>query len=261
MFRSADWRGYLLKLRWQGVQALTPRWTVRSRGLVFALRGVNWTVHYRWRTYNAKEPFTLDWIDRHLRDGDVFFDIGANIGLYALYAALRHPRVRVMAFEPEYGNLHLLRDNVADNRLQERIEISGVALSDRCGVSRLHVQDLTPGSALHTESPERLVMTRTGHPVVWSEGVYAMTLDQWCLETGVRPNAIKIDVDGTEDRVLEGAAQTLAWPGLRSLIIERPDDRQARERCAATLREAGFMPEDGMGRPDVPNEVWRRGPC
>lgn len=253
-----DWRGSLLKFRWQTVRALAPRRLVLARGVRFTLQCENWITHYRWQTYTEKEPETLDWIDRWIRDGDTICDIGANIGVYALYAALRHPRARIIAFEPEYANLHLLRDNVMANRLQDRLEIYAVALSNRSGVSRLYLQDLAPGSALHTESPERLDATLTGHPVVWQEGVCTLTLDEFCQETGLTPQGIKLDVDGTEERVLEGAQRTLSALSLRSVLVELPTDCQAREACRERLERAGLRRHwsDPQGRSD--NEIWVR---
>lgn len=254
-----DWRGDALsKIRWQAVRALAPRRTVRSRGLQFTLSCDNWITQYRWASYNTKEPDTLDWIDRWVRDGDVVFDVGANIGVYAIYMALRHPRARVIAFEPEYANLHLLRDNIFANGLQDRIEVYAMALSNRSGLSHLHIQDATPGAALHSESPRPLQATLTNRPVIWREGIYSVTLDHWCRERAVGPNAIKIDVDGTECAVLEGAAGTLRSPALRSCIIEWPDGAPARDTCARLLAGAGFdRAEDGSPARRA-NAVWTR---
>ena len=237
---------------------LTPRQVVRSRGLTLTLSCENWITHYRWQTYNSKEPETLDWIDDRIGGSDLVFDIGANVGVYAIYAALRHPGVRVVAFEPEYANLSLLRDNVVANHLQERIEVYSVALSDHVGVSRLHLQDLTPGAALHTESKARLCMTAAQRPVVWREGIYAMTLDRFCEETGLRPNGIKLDVDGTESQVLEGALRALSSPALRSIMIELPADAQARERCTDRLTAAGLRRAWSDPLAKSLNELWVR---
>lgn len=251
-----DWRPE--RLQWWMVRAMTPRRVVRVRGLRFTLRCENQITQYRWRTYNNKEPETLDWIDQRLREGDVFFDIGANIGVYTLYAALRRPGARVVAFEPEYANLHLLRDNLMDNRLQDRVEVYAVALSDRSGVSRLHLQDLSPGAALHTESVDRIERTLAGRSVVWHEGIAVMTLDAFCEETGLQPQAVKLDVDGTEPRILAGARRMLASPALRSVILEMPEDQAARRACEERLASAGLTRwwHDPSGRSQ--NEVWER---
>jgi FkbM family methyltransferase len=229
---------------------------VRSRGLTFSLQCNNPITYYRWDSYNTKEPETLDWIDRNVKNGDVVFDIGANIGLYTVYTLFRHPQARVVAFEPEYANLHLLRDNIVENGLQDRATLYPLALSDRSGPSMLHIQDLTPGAALSTEAAESLTVTKTGHRVVAREGTYAMTLDRFCGEAQLQPNCIKIDVDGTEPAILAGAEKTLANPALRSLIIELPDDAAAFADCTRRLGSAGLELQwktDGCA-----NQIWHR---
>jgi FkbM family methyltransferase len=253
-----DWRGWLLGMRWRAVRTLAPRRTVHSRGLRFTLQCDNGMTHYRWRTYNAKEPETLDWIDRWVRPGDLIFDIGANTGVYTLYVALRHRDARVVAFEPEYSNLHLLRDNVVSNGVQDRVEIYPLALSNRVGLSRLHVQDLTPGAALHVESRDPVRITRTHRPVVWREGTCAFTLDAFCDEAGVQPQGIKLDVDGTEPEVLEGGARTLKAALLRSVMIEMPADAEGRRMCERLLVEAGLRRAWCDPSGGTPNEVWAR---
>lgn len=253
-----DWRSSLLHFRWRVAQTITPRRIVHSRGLCFTLQCNNWITYYRWQSYNTKEPETLDWIDAWMRDGDVFFDIGANIGVYTVYAALRHPRAHVIAFEPEYANLHLLRDNIIENGLQDRAEIYSMALSNRSGVSHLHLQDFTPGAALHTESRDTLNVTRAQHPVVWREGIFTLTLDRFCDETGLQPNCLKVDVDGTEPEVLEGGIQTLSSPRLRSIIIELPDGKQARDMCERIMYAAGLHRGWQAPLAESPNEIWVR---
>lgn len=235
---------------------LVPRRIVRSRGLTFTLQCNNRIMAFRWASFNRKEPETLDWIDRTLNDGEIFFDIGANVGVYTMYAALRRPGARVVAFEPEYANLHLLRDNILANRLQDRVEVYALALGNRTGVSRLHIQDATPGAALHTESTEPLAVTRTHKPVIWREGISAYTLDAFCREVGVRPHCLKIDVDGTEPEVLEGAAETLRSETLRSVILEMCGEPAIREACTRLLVAAGLHRE--WSDPDSSNEIWVR---
>jgi FkbM family methyltransferase len=212
---------------------------------------------FRIDTLETKEPETLDWIDTQVRDGDVVFDVGGNVGIYTLYAAFRHPRAFLVAFEPEYANLHLLRDNVVANGLSHRVRLYSIALSDRTGVSLLHVQDLMPGAALHTESATRLTRTESGERVVLSEGTWAMTLDDFCGQADLYPNALKIDVDGGEGRVLAGAAATLARPALRTVIVEGGG-------CGLSPEVRRLLERSGLRRIELPqpseagNEVWAR---
>lgn len=250
--------GFLSRLRWRAVHAVVRRHAVYSRGLNFTLQCNSWITHYRWATYNGKEPETLSWIDEWVRDGDVFFDIGANVGVYTIYAALRHPKARVVAFEPEYANLHLLRDNIVENGLRERVETYSIALSNCSGISRLHIQDFTPGSALHTESRGSLGQTLSRQPVIWREGIYTLTLDDFCDQASLQPDCMKIDVDGTEPKILEGAVKTLNSSRLRSLIIELPSEKVARDRSIELLDSAGFRLVWRDPLQKSPNEIWAR---
>lgn len=228
----------LQALRWRMVRGMTSRKQVRSRGLTFTLQSDNWITHYRWKTFNTKEPEMLDWIDTACRPGDVLFDIGANIGIYSLYAALRHPGLRVVAFEPEYANLHLLRDNVAANGLQDRVTIYAMGLGARTTLSQLQVQDLTPGAALHSESAQALTTTHSGAPVVFREGICVYTVDDFCRTTDLWPSKIKLDVDGTEADVLIGAGQTLAHKTFEAMIAEISNERGIDRQCHTLLENA-----------------------
>ena len=101
-------------------------------------------------------------------------------------------------------------------------------------------------------------MTRMHRPVIWREGICTVTLDAFCQETGWQPNGIKLDVDGTELQVLQGAARTLRFPQLRSVILETPDEREARGACEGLLAAAGFEHQED-GPPDQAfNQIWIR---
>lgn len=247
----------LLRARWALVAALAPRREIRARGLRLTLRVENWITHYRWATYAHKEPETLDWIDRDLRDGDLLLDVGANIGVYTVYAALRHSALRVIAFEPEVANAHLLRDNIVANRVADRVDAYAVALGEREGLGTLLVQDLTPGSALHALAPAPADRTPAGRPVVFRQGVIATTLDRFCERVGCRPNALKIDVDGTEPEILAGAAATIGAPALRTVLVEMPARAEDAERCHGLLAAAGLRRVEGR-RSASGNEIWSR---
>ena len=251
-------RRVLLSLHRRIGRTAAPRRRVSARGLELTLQCDNPVTDYRWRTFESKEPETLDWIDHRVRDGDTLFDVGANIGVYTVYAALRHPACRVVAFEPEYANLHLLRDNVIENGVQDRVHVYSVALGCHCGLSQLHIQDLRPGAALHTEARGTLTETRSGKPVVWREGIWTLTLDRFCEEARLSPDCVKLDVDGTEDEILEGGTATLASPTLRSIILELPPESAGHRACEARLRAAGLEREWWDAARVSPNQVWGR---
>ena len=224
---------------------------VNSRGINFKLVSDNWITKYRTRTFDRKEPETLDWIDENVRDDDILFDVGANIGIYSIYAAFRNPNITVYAFEPEYSNLNQLKQNILNNSLQSSIVPFSIALGDNTGISYLHIQDITPGSALHTVSTESLKTTQTGHDVVWKEGVACFTIDDLCEMVGIKPTLIKIDVDGNETEILNGGKKTFKNKELRSVIIEI-DKKQT--QCENILKNYGFYLEKKPSE----NQIWTR---
>ena len=126
------------------IQQFSNSSRVDSRGLSFQILSDNWVTKFRARTFNEKEPEMLDWLDEKLHDRDVFFDVGANVGIYSIYAAMRNRNSQIFAFEPEYSNLHQLKQNILNNQLANKIEIYSIAFSDKSGISYLHLQDETP---------------------------------------------------------------------------------------------------------------------
>ncbi len=251
-----DWRYLYLPLVWKLARIMVPRRSVRVGNVSFTLPCDNWITHFRWYLFRTKEVEVREFIDQHLKDGDVFFDIGANIGVFTLYALKRHPGVTAYCFEPEYSNLHYLKENVVANGLMDRANIFAMAVSDIDAISTLHIQDTTPGAAVHTESKSDIDTTDEGYAVVWREGVAAVTLDNVVNQLGVTPNAIKIDTDGNEGKILSGASKTLADAQLRSIAIELPPDEKVAQQCVDTLESAGFNLV--WSRDDTRNQVWSR---
>jgi tRNA1(Val) A37 N6-methylase TrmN6 len=74
---------------------------------------------WRKETFDTKEPETIEWIDSFEKE-TVFWDIGANVGVYSLYAAL-HPSVKVLSFETAASNFYILNKNIEINNLANQI--------------------------------------------------------------------------------------------------------------------------------------------
>jgi FkbM family methyltransferase len=174
-----------------------------------------------------KEPWTVDWIESAVAPGDVFYDVGANAGAYALVAAQAcRGDGAVVALEPAAGTFALLVDNVRINGLDDVITALPVALSAETGLTELHYTSLDVGAAFHITGDRRPLY---GREVVRTERVLSFRLDDLVNRLDLpAPNHIKIDVDGTEDQVLAGAEQALRSPTLRSLMIEIEDGTGAR---------------------------------
>lgn len=250
-----DWRYPFMLGCWWLSSILVPRRKVSVGDVSFTLSCNNWVTHFRWYLFRNKEPEVRKYIDEYMKDNDVFFDIGTNVGVFSIYAAKRHPGISVYCFEPEFSNLNALKDNIRYNDLLTRIKIYSVGLSNFVGLSELHLQDLTTGSAAHTESKEPISVTDEGYKVIWSEGIVSVTLDYICEQIGAVPNAMKIDTDGSENKILEGAKKTLSNAMLRSLVIEIPDDEIKKKYCYDILKSAGFYLA-WSDREKTRNEIW-----
>ncbi|MGH9104424.1 MAG: FkbM family methyltransferase [Acidimicrobiales bacterium] len=149
------------------------------------------------------EPDVSAALRRVLSPGQTFVDIGANIGWFSLLgASLVGPAGRVVAVEPNPLNVTLLRDSAKDNGF-DNIEVVAVALGrSPCAV------------ALETDGSNGRVISIDGppaEPVEASFVVAAQPLDAVLERAGVdHVDAMKIDVEGAEPLVLEGATGTIA---------------------------------------------------
>jgi FkbM family methyltransferase len=139
-----------------------------------------------------------------LRRGDVFVDIGANVGSYTVLAAKLG--ARVVAVEPIPATFDHLVANVRLNGLESLVTAHRVGLSDRNGTLRFTTDHGTINHVL--AATENLAGT----------DIEVVTLDS--ILAGVSPALIKIDVEGHELAVLNGAGRTLGSPSLLAVIME-----------------------------------------
>ncbi len=117
------------------------------KGIPLIFSAPNALSKWRYETFSSKEPETLEWIDA-MHPGSVLWDIGANIGLYSIYAA-KKLNCKVWAFEPSVFNLELLARNIYLNDLSKNICIVPVALSDKLGSSQMKMTSTEWGGAIN----------------------------------------------------------------------------------------------------------------
>jgi FkbM family methyltransferase len=164
-----------------------------------------------------KEPETLAWIESMSQDG-ALWDIGANVGVYSLYAAARGVR-SVAAFEPCAENFARLCANVHLNPgFPDVIDALQVGFSKNSGSGEFHNRVGGPG---YSGGQLYAAVDETGavFPTVSVETVDVCTIDDMARSIGV-PTHIKIDVDGAEYDILQGAAETLGDERLKSVLVE-----------------------------------------
>lgn len=150
----------------------------------------------------------LDYI-RSLQVRGVYVDVGAYIGTHSLFFALMCPSTRVFAFEPRDFVFERLRKNIALNEQGKKIKAYPWGLSDR-----------TDEVSVTLDRKQWVLACRRLDDVVQG-----------------RVDVIKIDVEGMEPRVLEGAARTLArWRPLIFAEAGKPHEYEALVACMARHR-------------------------
>jgi FkbM family methyltransferase len=197
----------------------------------------------KWRadTYATKEPDTIRWIDSFVRPGDVLYDVGANIGQYALYAARRlEGKCRVLAFEPEALNYAKLNRNIVLNGLTEKVTAYCLAVADRTAIDYFYVKSFAPGAALHTWG-RPVTQGEAAFPPKNRQGTMGVSLDDLTERFGLPfPAHIKVDVDGIEESVVKGARKVLADRRLKTVLIEVFMHGDTARRIEAVFLAEGF---------------------
>lgn len=233
---------------------LAPECTVTVNGISLTLLVPDRTSVYWVRHGFSSEPNTLSWIDG-FREGDVFFDVGANIGAYTLYAA-KARSVRVVAFEPNPFSFRVLVHNLQLNGVAENVTPLCLAADAETGPAPLFLKGTDAGSVGHSLGEGR------GEENEFQVWTLAFSLDG-LTETGglPRPHHLKIDVDGIELPILEGAKSLLSDSRLRSVLVETlTHDEQDREKIGALLGQCGLAPDPDWREDGSDNRLFVRAP-
>ena len=164
----------------------------------------------------------MHWIDDFDKnEKNIFWDIGSNIGLYSIYAALKHENIEIHSFEPSSSNLRVLSRNISINDLENKIKINQFPLTNKSkGFQLMMESDFREGGALHSFG-KNIDFQGKKINIKNNYTIYGFNIDFLIntLEFKI-PNYIKIDVDGLEHVILEGANKVLSNENLRSLLIE-----------------------------------------
>lgn len=209
-----------------------------------------------------KEKGTITWIDRELRPDDVFYDIGANIGTFTLFAGKRlGASGRLIAFEPHIPNANSLIENIFLNGLERRVQLVTAALTNASGYNRFNYFSMVAGGS--TSQYGRHEYEGESFTPEFVEIKHGCTVDA-LVAAGVipAPNVIKIDVDGLDFQVLAGMQALLASPQRpRSIQIELGTDSMPKilpfcERLGYVIKERHWSQAglDWIAQGKVPQE-------
>jgi FkbM family methyltransferase len=209
-----------------------------------------------------KEPETVAWIESFMRPGEVFYDVGANVGAYSFVAhAVAGGDCTVYAFEPSFSTFTALSLNVMLNGCAGKVVPLHVALADETGLLTFKYTNVEPGAALHSITE---LSDEAGKPVAptFEQPIFGYRLDDLVRQFRLRPpNHLKLDVDGAEMSVLRGGAETLAHPGLRSVLVEVDERQDPSGELLRYLTDRGFRVHARHPRPrseQLANYVFER---
>ena len=174
---------------------------------------------YRVDTFSTKEPETLEWIDL-FDNNSILWDIGANIGLYSIYAA-KTKNMKVFSFEPSIFNLELLAKNIWVNNLTNNITVIPLPLTDHNKISKLQMSSIQLGGALSTFGEKYGYDGKDINSIFEYSTIGLSMNDSVRLLNIPQPDYIKIDVDGIEHLILKGGDAILK--NVKSLLIEIDD--------------------------------------
>lgn len=194
------------------------------------LTGRNGMISISMQAYNGLHELRDTCFACHLlNESDLFYDVGANIGVYSLVLG-GVAGARGLAFEPVPMSANYLVKNLTQNGLGDRVKVMRMAVSSRSG---------TVSMSTEADVMNKIVSDGAGLSVP------SVTLDDVALEHGT-PQLIKIDVEGFEPEVIAGSGRVLADSKLLAVILEVNDN--AREDGTAsilhTLTAHGFIETD-----------------
>lgn len=204
MRRGFFWQG------WHYAHAMERRMFLRYEWFLLRRAGIpvsNETRREIWKSPGSAE----DWVNlaRFLSPADPLFliDIGANVGEYAERVMSEYPNCRAACFEPEQANFTELHNRFAQN---PSVELYNVALSNCSGQAEMFIgrsNTLYSLQSYNSEADEAYgVAVDTCEP---TETVATSTLDSFDFAVSGRKVLLKLDVQGHEVFVLQGASRTL----------------------------------------------------
>ena len=183
--------------------------------------------YYRYLLSYSSEVSTVKWIDSYISRDDVSWDVGANVGAYSLLIGKKAQKnggcdISVIAFEPEGSNFSSLNANIILNGLSGAVLAYPIAIADKSRITNFYLSSNEVGSATH--SIDNACSDGKSFDPTHIQGVMAVALDELAYLYNLPfPNHMKIDIDGRERGVIDGANKVILDGRLKSIMIEIGD--------------------------------------
>jgi len=209
-------------------------WKVFGIHVLYKEKNISWSSKIKWIVhrdfqssknpwyYGISEKTEFEFLTQNIKTGDVFYDIGANVGLYSIWMAAFHP-VQCYLFEPDPKHQDFILRLIHLNQLETQCILQSYALGEENGF-----RYLTIGHDMNN----KVSVQNTNLPIAMRR------LDD--LTELPKPSILKIDTEGYELKILQAGLQTLKSEMLRIIIIEKSETLF--EECHKIIISYGFKP-------------------
>ena len=183
-------------------------------GLRWDVNGSEFRIHPSLRHLipHENEPELFHFLKANISPGQTVLDIGSFLGTYAVFEALwTSPGGRVVAFEPTPDSCRWIETHARFNGVADHLQVVQAVVGESSGQTRFRVDPIEPYRNTVAEAELNPAASDIQVPVV--------TVDEFCARSNLRPDWIRMDVQGFEFHVLRGARQTIAECGGRLKIV------------------------------------------
>ena len=209
-----------------------------------------------------KEPETIQWIEANVKPGDVFYDIGANVGAYSFVAdKCCKGDITVYAFEPSFSTFNQLCKNIILNNSQNNIFPFMICLSNREQFEMFNYFSTEAGESKHTLGNNYIDCLGQEFSPAYQQKIFSYSIDSLVKRWGLLPpDHIKLDVDGTELDILQGASETLRGNTVKSILVEISSIDPHKDEISTFLHQTGFAVDSKVkhGITVISNVIFKR---
>lgn len=197
-----------------------------------------------------KEPDTIEWINSFDKNS-CFIDIGSNIGVFSIYAAIKK-KCLVYSFEPSLNANFIFLMNIAKNNLKNKVFLHPILLSNSTSLKKF-LETSIPNDSLDNLCGFNFMNSKTNEPKLLEKLNHAnyfvpsFKLDDFIFDKSI--DYIKIDVDGSELDVIKSGIKTIKQSSLKSIMIELDrKDKKKYEEILSILDSSNFYLDETLNQ-------------